>query len=107
MSAASRRVAKREAQLRADLKFLNGHGLMIVTTSTKQQVITRESIHAIAELLRALRKAPQFPREAEVSKCAFGDPLCPCQDGDPCHYVDLPDSPAMPPPPKPACTGNP
>lgn len=20
--------------------------------------------------------------------CSFGDPICPCQDGDPCHYVD-------------------
>jgi hypothetical protein len=27
--------------------------------------------------------------------CAFGDPLCPCQDGDSCHYRDIPDSPAM------------
>jgi hypothetical protein len=26
------------------------------------------------------------------------DPLCPCQDGDACHYRDLPRSPAMPPP---------
>lgn len=30
--------------------------------------------------------------------CAFGDPFCPCQDGDACHYVDLPGSPAMEPP---------
>lgn len=30
--------------------------------------------------------------------CAFGDPFCPCQDGLACHYVDLPGSPAMPPP---------
>jgi len=27
--------------------------------------------------------------------CPFGDPLCPCQDGDACHYRDLPGSPAM------------
>lgn len=28
--------------------------------------------------------------------CPHGDPTCPCQDGDACHYVDLPGSPAMP-----------
>ncbi len=33
-----------------------------------------------------------------AKECAFGDPCCPCQDGDPCHYVDLPGSPAMRPP---------
>lgn len=30
--------------------------------------------------------------------CPYGDPTCPCQDGDPCHYEDLPGSPAMTPP---------
>lgn len=30
--------------------------------------------------------------------CPFGNPTCPCQDGDACHYVDLPGSPAMRPP---------
>jgi hypothetical protein len=30
-----------------------------------------------------------------MSQCPFGDPLCPCPDGLACHYVDLPDSPAM------------
>jgi hypothetical protein len=30
--------------------------------------------------------------------CPFGDPYCPRQDGDACHYVDLPGSPAMTPP---------
>jgi len=30
--------------------------------------------------------------------CPFGDPYCPCQDGDACHYIDLPGSPAMKPP---------
>lgn len=30
--------------------------------------------------------------------CKFGDPTCPCPDGLACHYVDLPDSPAMDPP---------
>lgn len=27
--------------------------------------------------------------------CKGGDPFCPCQDGDACHYVDMPGSPAM------------
>lgn len=30
--------------------------------------------------------------------CPHGDASCPCQDGDACHYVDLPGSPAMPAP---------
>lgn len=32
--------------------------------------------------------------------CPFGDPLCPCQDGDICHYVDDPvtGTKAWPPP---------
>ena len=30
--------------------------------------------------------------------CAFGDPYCPCRDGDACHYVDAGGSPAMTPP---------
>ena len=21
-----------------------------------------------------------------MSDCPYGDPYCPCQDGDPCHY---------------------
>lgn len=33
-----------------------------------------------------------------ITVCLFGDPTCPCQDGDACHYVDLPGSPAMTPP---------
>lgn len=27
--------------------------------------------------------------------CPFGDLACPCQDGDPCHYVDLRATKAM------------
>ena len=30
--------------------------------------------------------------------CPYGDPFCPCQDGDACHYVAVGDSPAMDPP---------
>jgi hypothetical protein len=31
--------------------------------------------------------------------CPFGDPYCPCQDGDPCHYVAADGLHAMEPPP--------
>lgn len=34
--------------------------------------------------------------------CRYGDPLCPCQDGDPCHYEWSGDMPPMRPPRKPA-----
>ncbi len=27
--------------------------------------------------------------------CKYGDPICPCQDGDPCHYEPHGDTPAM------------
>jgi hypothetical protein len=40
---------------------------------------------------------PPFPTEG-IDICPFGDPTCPCPDGDPCHYVDLPGSPGMKPP---------
>lgn len=35
-------------------------------------------------------------------ECVYGDPTCPCQDGDLCHYVDDPETgtPAMAPPPE-------
>lgn len=26
--------------------------------------------------------------EPTMDECPFGDPTCPCQDGDLCHYVD-------------------
>lgn len=31
-----------------------------------------------------------------MSICRYGDPTCPCQDGDSCHYEDAGDSPAWP-----------
>lgn len=35
---------------------------------------------------------------AKGQPCAFGDPLCPCQDGDACHYVSVKgDKPMVPP----------
>lgn len=33
-----------------------------------------------------------------MSACPRGDPLCPCQDGDSCHYEDTATTRAMPPP---------
>lgn len=33
-----------------------------------------------------------------MSACPHGDPLCPCQDGDPCHYEDTATTLAMPSP---------
>lgn len=34
-------------------------------------------------------------KHPEPRECAFGDPHCPCQDGDPCHYVDHGNTKAM------------
>ena len=31
-----------------------------------------------------------------TTKCKYGDPMCPCQDGDACHYEG--DNPMTPPP---------
>lgn len=31
--------------------------------------------------------------------CKYGDLICPCQDGDPCHYEPHGDTPAMNVPP--------
>lgn len=42
---------------------------------------------------RAMRRA-----EKDLEPCIGSDPMCPCQDGDACHYRDLPNSPAMPAP---------
>jgi hypothetical protein len=30
------------------------------------------------------------------AQCPHGDPCCPCQDGDACHYETYGDSPAWP-----------
>jgi hypothetical protein len=32
----------------------------------------------------------------ETTNCIGNDPACPCQDGDACHYRDIPGSPALP-----------
>lgn len=36
--------------------------------------------------------------DARAPSCSYGDPSCPCQDGDPCHYEDTADTTAMTPP---------
>lgn len=60
-----------------------------------------DELDAASEVLDALRLADVWlvHREGPVpwpeTECEFGDPFCPCQDGDPCHYVDQPGSPAM------------
>ncbi len=33
-----------------------------------------------------------------MADCPHGDPHCPCQDGDACHYEDVGDSKAWPAP---------
>lgn len=35
----------------------------------------------------------------DARPCPHGDPSCPCQDGDPCHYEDTATTKAMRPPP--------
>ena len=35
-----------------------------------------------------------------MTTCKYGDPTCPCQDGDPCHYEPHGDTPAMNVPPE-------
>ncbi len=34
------------------------------------------------------------------TSCKYGDQICPCQDGDPCHYEPHGDTPAMNVPPE-------
>jgi len=35
-----------------------------------------------------------------MSQCKYGDPYCPCQDGDACHYEPSQGTPAMAVPPE-------
>ncbi len=55
--------------------------------------------------LRFPREAPSYVRECfqvlihgPDTECPYGDPTCPCPDGDACHYVADADTPAMHPP---------
>lgn len=43
------------------------------------------------------RKGWAYADKERWSTCIGNDPYCPCQDGDACHYRDLPGSPAMRP----------
>lgn len=58
MSIASRRVAARNAREAADVKFLNERGVHIAMTRDARgpKPIDRETLHAIAELVRAYDK---------------------------------------------------
>lgn len=49
---------------------------------------------ALADWIRSVMVPPAPPRKA----CPHGDPACPCQDGDPCHYEDTVDTKATAPP---------
>lgn len=40
----------------------------------------------------------QYAFPSAPPPCIGSDPLCPCQDGDACHYRDTPGSAAMPVP---------
>ena len=46
---------------------------------------------------RAALAGAAEPPETPVG-CPYGDPGCPCPDGDVCHYVATDDTPAMKPP---------
>jgi len=39
------------------------------------------------------------PAQPASERCIGKDPLCPCQDGDACHYKDVGDTKAWPVPP--------
>ena len=38
--------------------------------------------------------------DPKMTACPGNDPGCPCQDGNACHYRDIPESPAWPLPGK-------
>ncbi len=42
--------------------------------------------------------------DPETTSCIGNDPGCPCQDGDACHYRDIPGSPGWPVKEKPNMT---
>jgi len=56
----------------------------------------------LAYLLAEKREVEKrIEREAKATKCKYGDKLCPCQDGDMCHY----EGPNAMTPPTPGLTG--
>jgi hypothetical protein len=71
MSIASRRVAKLDAQAKADAAFLNERGVHITMTRDsrgRQAPISCETLHAIAEVVRAYDKSKGYSREAKYEK---------------------------------------
>ena len=68
----------------------------------------RDEIHglepSVADAFDALRayRPPSAPAPAVTPACIGRDPLCPCQDGDSCHYVDTEDTKAWPIPENPS-----
>jgi len=47
---------------------------------------------------RQMAKAKLEQPEQQAEPCVGKDPLCPCQDGDACHYKDCGDTKARPVP---------
>jgi len=45
---------------------------------------------------RSMRERAEAEVARLTTKCKYGDPMCPCQDGDACHYEG--DNPMTPPP---------
>ncbi|HEX3539654.1 MAG TPA: hypothetical protein VHT75_04345 [Acidimicrobiales bacterium] len=68
------------------------------------QISSNHALIAIAEALRALvgvlASMPVDDEPDRPAPCIGNDPMCPCQDGDACHYVDYPGSPSIPIPDK-------
>lgn len=49
-----------------------------------EPALKRWSYHDLPAMARALKEAAPVP--ASDAACKYGDPSCPCQDGDSCHY---------------------
>lgn len=45
-----------------------------------------DNTDAYAAWMKPTHWQPLPPAPKEVKRCAYGDPFCPCQDGDTCHY---------------------
>ena len=79
--------AKNEvARLRAEVREFIGLANTIYTRDRDGRAGRRLANRRMGELARL------------IMSCSYGDPSCPCQDGDPCHYEDTADTTAMTPP---------
>ncbi len=56
----------------------------------------------LSDLRRAVDAASALLSTSPGEPCIGHDPLCPCQDGDSCHYVDTEDTKAWPIPETPS-----